>query len=81
MNQFIVSYIEDNELGVYKKEILMEYPTIYDCVEDCKTNYPTLLGVMQVQGLTKEQEYYYSHEAQDAIRASYKNMMFSFSEG
>lgn len=74
MVKFIISYIEDNELGVYRKRILVESNSIFSCMEECKIKYPTVYEILQVTGLTEEQEKHFTHEAQDQIQRSCREM-------
>jgi hypothetical protein len=76
LKQYIISYIEDNTLGVYEKEILVEEKSLWHCVDAFGEMYPTLTGVREVKHpLSQEWVFYYSHEAQDQLQRSKNNML------
>ena len=47
MKEFIISYIEDNEIGVHKKEILVVGEEFQSCYEENIQRYPTIVGIVQ----------------------------------
>lgn len=75
MHNYIISYIEDNDLGVYAKEILTKAESFRKCVEIANELYPTVYGIMQVhKDLDENWEFFYSHEGQDQIQKSRREM-------
>lgn len=79
MENFLLSYIEDNELGVYPKEILVEVSTKYSgfhhAYETYKSVYPTMFGLKQVFGKIEDRwRKYYTHESQDQLRRAQLDM-------
>ena len=54
MKEFIISYIEDNEIGSHKKEILVVGEDFQSCYEEHIQKYPTMVGI--VQQFDKEHE-------------------------
>ncbi len=47
MKKFIISYINDNEIGVHKKEILVVGEDFQLCYEEHIQKYPTMVGIVQ----------------------------------
>ncbi|WP_413298847.1 hypothetical protein AA0X95_14190 [Bacillus sp. 1P10SD] len=47
MKEFIISFIEDNEIGVHKKEILVVGKDFQSCYEEHINKYPTMVGIVQ----------------------------------
>jgi hypothetical protein len=47
MKEFIISYIEDNEIGGHKKEILVVGEDFQSCYEEHIQKYPTMVGIVQ----------------------------------
>lgn len=69
MKRYIICYIEDNHLGVYRKEIYVESPNLQECFDTYYEMYPTLQGVWEIfKPLTDNLLSYYSHEGQDQIQ-------------
>lgn len=54
MKEFIISYIEVNEIGVHKKETLVVGEDFQSCYEEHIQKYPTMVGI--VQKFDEEQE-------------------------
>lgn len=50
MKEFIISYIEDNEIGVHKKEIFVVGEDFQSCYEEHIKKYPTMVGIVQQFG-------------------------------
>lgn len=71
MAEFIIGYVEDNKLGVYHKQILVEARSFFECIENCKKEYPTVFSVEQVQGVLEQRwRDYFTHESQDQLQRS-----------
>lgn len=71
MNKYLIGYIEDNDLGVYNKEIIVEAETFTECSKQYIKKYPTLHAVKQLFGEIEERWLkYYTHESQDTLRRS-----------
>ncbi|UOE58044.1 hypothetical protein [Cytobacillus oceanisediminis] len=71
MKTFLISYIEDNHLGVYPKEILVEAPNFVTCFREYIVKYPTMYGIKEMFGEIEERwKNYYTHESQDLLRES-----------
>lgn len=69
MKKFLISYIEDNNLGVYPKEILISSENFISACKETLQKYPTVYAIKQMFGEIEEQwENYYSHESQDHLR-------------
>lgn len=47
MKEFIISCIEENEIGVHKKEILVVGEDFQSCYEEHIKKYPTMVGIVQ----------------------------------
>ena len=47
MKEFIISFIEDNEIGGHKKEILVVGEDFQSCYEGHIQKYPTMVGIVQ----------------------------------
>ncbi|MED1466863.1 hypothetical protein [Bacillus salipaludis] len=47
MKEFIISYIEDNEIGGHKKEILVLGEDFQSCYEEHIQKYPAMVGIVQ----------------------------------
>jgi len=47
MKEFIISYIEDNEIGLHKKEILVVSEDFQSCFAEHIKKYPTMVGIVQ----------------------------------
>lgn len=76
--KYIVSYIEDNELGVYSKRILEQCEDFFACVDLCKEKYPTVFNIGQAKKMSKEEADYFTHEMQDAIQEQYRSWDIKF---
>lgn len=72
MKNFLITYIEDNEeLGVYDKEIIVEETNMITCFKKYIMKYPTLYGIKMISDTIDPQwKDYYSHESQDQLRKS-----------
>ncbi|PGB04433.1 hypothetical protein [Bacillus toyonensis] len=76
MAVFLITYIEDNDLGVYTKEILVEADHFESCFHTYYAKYPTMQGIKQMHGkIEKKWRNYYSHESQDEIQRSNREML------
>lgn len=72
---YLISYIEDNDLGVYPKQILVEADGFIDCVRAYSKEYPTIYGAKEVFGsIQDEWRQYYSHASQDELQKSKRDM-------
>ncbi|MGV3463674.1 MAG: hypothetical protein ACO1OT_00070 [Heyndrickxia sp.] len=47
MKEFIISYLEDNEMGVHKKEIQVVGEDFQSCYVEYIQKYPTMVGIVQ----------------------------------
>jgi hypothetical protein len=47
MKEFIITYIEDNEIGGHKKEIHVVGEDFRSCYEEHIQKYPTMVGIVQ----------------------------------
>jgi hypothetical protein len=47
MQEFIISYIEENEIGVHNREILVVGNNFQSCYEENIQRYPTIVGIVQ----------------------------------
>lgn len=71
----MISYLEDNELGIYKKEILVEANSFLECVHEYTEKFPTLFGAKEIFGpICEDWRNFYTHESQDAIQRAKKEM-------
>jgi hypothetical protein len=71
MKDFIMTYLEDNELGVNKKEILVAGKDFRTCYEEHIQKYPTIIGlVQQTGGIPEGLRNNHSQESQGLIRHS-----------
>lgn len=68
---YLISYIEDNDLGVYVKEILVESSSFQDCFQEQIKKYPTIHSIKQIFSELEERwKNYYTHESQDLLQRS-----------
>lgn len=68
---YLISYIEDNDLGVYVKEILVESSSFQECFQEQIKKYPTIYSIKQIFGELEERwKNYYTHESQDLLQRS-----------
>lgn len=75
---YLISYIEDNDLGVYSKEILVEANGFIDCVRTYSKEYPTIFGAKEMFGEIEERwRHYYTHEAQDQLQRAKREMIIN----
>ncbi|MDI3090179.1 hypothetical protein QJ133_03195 [Priestia megaterium] len=71
MQTFLISFVEDNELGIYNKDIFVEGTDISVCFQESIKKYPTLYGIREIFGEIEERwKSYYTHETQDQLRRS-----------
>lgn len=71
IKKYIISFVEDNDLGIYTKEIIVEANSILQCVQVYSTEYPTLYGAKEVFGpILDDWKNYYTHQFQDALQKS-----------
>ena len=70
MKYFLISYIEDNEeLGVYEKEIIVEGHNMITCFKEFIMIYPTMYGIkMLPDPVDPALINYHSHNMQDKLR-------------
>lgn len=72
---YLISYIEDNDLGVYSKEILVESINFVTAFRENIQKYPTLFGIKEQFGEIEERwKNYYTHESQDQLQRSKRGM-------
>ncbi|MEK1828956.1 hypothetical protein AAAC51_07355 [Priestia megaterium] len=70
-NKYLISYIEDNDLGVYVKEILVESNSFQECFQEQIKDHPTIYSIKQLFGeLEARWKNYYTHESQDLLQRS-----------
>ena len=68
---YLASFIEDNDLGVYPKDLLVKSTNFKQCFDEMYNKYPTLFGLKEIHGRIDENyKFYYSHEGQDQLRTS-----------
>ncbi|MGG0248729.1 hypothetical protein ABEY24_10165 [Peribacillus frigoritolerans] len=69
--QYLLSYIEDNDLGVYSKQILVQGNSFPSAYNEYIKKYPTMFGLVEMFGKIEPKWVdYYSHESQDLLRRS-----------
>ena len=61
IKEFIISYIEDNEIGGHKKEIFVVGEDSQSCYEEYIQKYPTMVGIVQ--------QFDEDHETMNFLRA------------
>lgn len=74
MDKWLISFIEDNELGVYEKRIWIEATDFFSAAKYCEAYYPTVYELFKAGYLTEDELNYFTHEAQDQIQRSYRDM-------
>lgn len=80
MADFMIRYIEDNQYGVFQKQIIVESENFVACVREYTQKYPTLNKVEQLWGIKQSDRDYFSHKTQDLLQASQQEMGRSIQE-
>lgn len=69
--QYLLSFIEDNHLGVYSKQILVQGKSFSSTYDEYIKKYPTMFGLVEMFGkIDPKWVDYYTHESQDLLRRS-----------